>query len=187
VTIVSSGQRNGFNCVSRRADLGKCAIKLLLVVGHDCFCRLIAIHLLRRACEGLCYFAPSICSSPPSLLDRQRCLSTGWNLCRSNPEGRKAKRTAGSAVDKVRAGDQYQDRQGAGPRSTGKAARPRRGGAGGLHFSNMEVVNKLWWARRPFASALHCSGAESFDPDNYTALQEKFRDWRLNNATSNTG
>ena len=68
-----------------------------------------------------------------------------------------------------------------------KAARPRRGGAGGLHFSNMEVVNKLWWARRPFASALHCSGAESFDPDNYTALQEKFRDWRLNNATSNTG
>ena len=53
MTIVSSGQRNGFNCVSRRADLGKCAIKLLLVVGHDCFCRLIAIHLLRRACEGL--------------------------------------------------------------------------------------------------------------------------------------
>jgi len=101
VTIVSSGQRNGFNCVSRRADLGKCAIKLLLVVGHDCFCRLIAIHLLRRACEGLCYFAPSICSSPPSLLDRQRCLSTGWNLYRSNPDGRKAKRTAGNAVDKL--------------------------------------------------------------------------------------
>ena len=50
------------------------------------------------------------------------------NLYRSNPEGRKAKRTAGNAVDKVRAGDQSQDRQGAGPRSTGKAARPRRGG-----------------------------------------------------------
>jgi hypothetical protein len=33
------GQRNGFNCVSRRADLGKCAIKLLLVVEHDCPCR----------------------------------------------------------------------------------------------------------------------------------------------------
>jgi hypothetical protein len=33
------GTRNGFNCVSRRADLGKCAIKLLLVVGHDCPCR----------------------------------------------------------------------------------------------------------------------------------------------------
>src|SRR3954453_9132414 len=58
------GQRNGFNCVSRRADLGKCAIKLLLVVGHDCFCRLIAIHLLRRAVEGLCYFAPSIVRRP---------------------------------------------------------------------------------------------------------------------------
>ena len=57
----------------------------------------------------------------------------------------------------------------------------------GFIFPNMEVVNKLWWARRPFASALHCSGAESFDPDNYTALQEKFRDWRLNNATSHTG
>ena len=33
--MVLSGQRNGFNCVSRRADLGNCAIKLLLV-GHDC-------------------------------------------------------------------------------------------------------------------------------------------------------
>jgi len=35
------------------------------------------------------------------LLDRQRCLSTGWNLYRSNPDGRKAKRTAGNAVDKL--------------------------------------------------------------------------------------
>jgi len=35
------------------------------------------------------------------LLDRQRCLSTGWNLYRSNLDGRKAKRTAGNAVDKL--------------------------------------------------------------------------------------
>src|SRR5215510_10205866 len=56
------------------------------------------------------------------------CLSTSWNLYRSDPEGRKAKRTAGGAADKVRAGDQSQDRQGAGPRSTGEAARPRRRG-----------------------------------------------------------
>src|SRR5262245_36432829 len=55
------------------------------------------------------------------------CLSTSWNLYRSDPEGRKAKRSAGGAGDKVRAGDQSQDRQGAGPRSTGEAARPRRG------------------------------------------------------------
>src|SRR5262249_55435482 len=56
------------------------------------------------------------------------CLSTGWNLYRSDPEGRKAKRTAGNAADKVRAGDQSQDRQSAGPRSTGEAARPCRRG-----------------------------------------------------------
>jgi hypothetical protein len=70
--MVSSGQRNGFNCVSRRADLGKCAIKLLLVVGHDRPCRRDRRSYAPWSMCGTCYFAPNICSSPPSWLDRQR-------------------------------------------------------------------------------------------------------------------
>ena len=50
--MVSSGQRNGFNCVSRRADLGKCAIKLLLV-GTIALVGGIAVHIPRRAVRDL--------------------------------------------------------------------------------------------------------------------------------------
>ena len=47
---------------------------------------------------------------------RHRRLSTGRRLCRPHPQGRKARRSAGAAVDQGRAGHQPQDRQGAGHR-----------------------------------------------------------------------
>jgi hypothetical protein len=70
VTIVSSGQRNGFNCVSRRADLGKCAIKLLLVVGHNCPCRRDRRSYAPYGMCGTCYSAPNICSLLPLMAPR---------------------------------------------------------------------------------------------------------------------
>ena len=44
-------------------------------------------------------------------------LSPGWRLCRPHSQGREAGRPAGHAADKVRVGDQPQDRQGARPRN----------------------------------------------------------------------
>ena len=49
-------------------------------------------------------------------------------LRRSHPQGRKAGRPAGAGADQVRVGDQSQDREGARPRSSADAARPRRRG-----------------------------------------------------------
>ena len=57
-----------------------------------------------------------------------RCLPARGFICRSYPQGREAKRSAGAGADKVRAGDQPQDRQGARPdRSDIDAAARRRG------------------------------------------------------------
>src|SRR5262249_1477213 len=44
------------------------------------------------------------------------------------PQGREAGRPAGAGADQVRAGDQFENRQGARPRSAGNAAWPRRRG-----------------------------------------------------------
>src|SRR5262249_12957662 len=49
-------------------------------------------------------------------------------LCRSHPQGRKARRSSGAGSDQVRAGDQSDDRQGSRARNPVDSARPRRRG-----------------------------------------------------------
>ena len=49
-------------------------------------------------------------------------------LCRSHPQGREAGRPPGAGADQIRAGDQSQDRQGAGSHNSAGSARPRRRG-----------------------------------------------------------
>src|SRR5205085_11346663 len=52
----------------------------------------------------------------------------GWHLCRTGPEGRKARRIADRAADQIRIGYQPEDRACARPQRTASAARPRRPG-----------------------------------------------------------
>ena len=52
----------------------------------------------------------------------------GRHLCRQDPQGRQARRSAGPATDQIRAGHQSQDRQGARPDDPAVDPRPRRRG-----------------------------------------------------------
>jgi putative ABC transport system substrate-binding protein len=58
----------------------------------------------------------------PDFVDQFR---RAGGLCRSYPQGREACRPSGAGANKVRTGDQPQDRQGAGPRRTTVTARDR--------------------------------------------------------------
>src|SRR5262245_35446108 len=55
-------------------------------------------------------------------------VSARGGLHRSHPQGREARRSAGAESDQVRANDQPEDCEGAGPRHTGHRARPCRRG-----------------------------------------------------------
>src|SRR5262245_35434472 len=57
-----------------------------------------------------------------------RAFSARGRLRQSYPQGRETGRPAGAGTDQVRTGDQFQDRQVAGPRSAADASRPRRRG-----------------------------------------------------------
>ena len=70
--MVSSGQRNGFNCVSRRADLGKCAIKLLLLWGTIALVGGIAHRPAMRCCDGC---------DPPISPDNRLRVKQGRDQC----------------------------------------------------------------------------------------------------------
>jgi len=65
-----------------------------------------------------------VISYGPDTIDQYRRAAA----CRPHPQGRKGGRLAGASADKVRTGDQSQDREGARPRSPADAARPRRRG-----------------------------------------------------------
>ena len=56
---------------------------------------------------------------------RGRAIPASCRLHRSHPQGREAGLSAGAAADQVRAGDQPQDREGAGPRHISDHARER--------------------------------------------------------------
>jgi putative tryptophan/tyrosine transport system substrate-binding protein len=55
-------------------------------------------------------------------------VAAGRVLCGSHPQRREPGHPAGAAADQVRTGDQSQNREGARPRSTAHASRPRRRG-----------------------------------------------------------
>ena len=67
---------------------------------------------------GLISYAPSAAGTYRQTAD----------LCRENPQGRQAGRSAGPAADQVRAGHQHEDSPGARPHRAAIAARPRRRG-----------------------------------------------------------
>jgi putative ABC transport system substrate-binding protein len=54
-----------------------------------------------------------------------RLLATGWNLCRSHPQGREARRPASAAVHQVRSCHQPQNRKGSPPRHSSRHPRHR--------------------------------------------------------------
>src|SRR5262249_12705833 len=58
----------------------------------------------------------------------RRGMATSGRLCRSYPQGHKARGPASRAVDQVRAGDQRSDRPHSRCRGASRSARPRRRG-----------------------------------------------------------
>jgi ABC-type uncharacterized transport system substrate-binding protein len=60
--------------------------------------------------------------------DQGRQLPTGGQLCQPHPQGRKASRPARAGADKIRTGNQPEDRGGPRPRYAGNRARSRRRG-----------------------------------------------------------
>ena len=72
-----------------------------------------------------------------------RYVAQGWHLCRKDPKGRQARRSAGSAADGIRIGRQPEDRQGARPDDPPINPRPCRRG------HRVRQADDRFWSKLP--------------------------------------